>query len=124
MLLPHRWPRPLRLGLYALAVAILLWLTLAPQKALPPDPGFNDKWDHALAWTVLVLSGLVLGPRRPRALAAFALALGLLVEILQGVMGFGRDSDWRDLVADAAGVALAFLVAATVRAVLKARRHG
>jgi VanZ family protein len=115
MLLPARWPRPLRLALYALAVAILLWLTLAPQQALPPEPGFGDKWDHALAWTVLVLSGLVLAPRRPLALAAFALALGVVVEVLQGVMAFGRDSDWRDLIADAAGVALAFLIAWGVR---------
>jgi hypothetical protein len=37
------------------------------------------------------------------------------VEILQGVMGFGRDSDWRDLVADAAGVALALALAWLVR---------
>lgn len=121
MLPPARWPRPLRLGLYALAVAILLWLTLAPQKALPPDPGLSDKWDHALAWTVLVLSGLVLAPRRPWALAVFALALGAVVEVLQGVMGLGRDSDWRDLIADAAGVALAFAVAWLARRILERR---
>jgi hypothetical protein len=124
-MLPSRWPRPLRLGLYALAVAILLWLTLAPQKALPPEPGWGDKWDHALAWTVLVLSGLVLAPRRPYALAVFALALGALVEVLQGAMGFGRDSDWRDLVADAVGVALAFAVAGIARWIMaRSTRRG
>ena len=122
-MLPFRWPRPLRLGLYALAVAILLWLTLAPQKALPPEPGWGDKWDHALAWTVLVLSGLVLAPGRRWALGVFALALGAVVEVLQGVMGFGRDSDWRDLIADAAGVALAYAVAWTAQRAWRAR-HG
>jgi VanZ family protein len=64
----------------------------------------------------------VLAPNRPRALAVFALALGAVVEVLQGVMGLGRDSDWRDVVADAAGVALAFAIAWLVRRM--AARHG
>jgi hypothetical protein len=72
-MLPHRLPRPLRLALYALASAILLVLTLAPQDELP-QAGLGDKWQHAVAWFVLTLTGLALAPRRPRAIALYALA--------------------------------------------------
>jgi VanZ family protein len=106
MLLPYRFPRPVRLALYALAVAILLVLCLAPSQDLP-DPGTGDRFEHMAAWFVLTLSGFVLAPRRRLAIPAFALALGVIVEILQMVTPFGRHGDPRDLVADMVGVALA-----------------
>jgi VanZ family protein len=109
-MLPHRLPRPVRLGLYALASAILLYLCLAPSTELP-QPGIGDKWEHGVAWMVLVLTGLALSPRRPRAIVAYALVLAVAVEVLQGLMGFGRDADWRDVVADAIGVAVALAIA-------------
>jgi VanZ family protein len=117
-MLPHRLPRPVRLGLYALATAILLWLCLAPSQTLP-EPGLGDKWEHTLAWLVLVLTGLMLSPRRPRAIVAYALVLAVVVEALQGAMGLGRHADWRDLVADALGVAAALAIAWTVSGVVR-----
>ncbi|MDB5424704.1 MAG: hypothetical protein JWQ29_2120 [Phenylobacterium sp.] len=108
-MLPYRLPRPIRLAAYGLAVAILLFLCLAPTEELPPTPGLSDKPEHAIAWLVLTATGLILAPRRPRAIIAFVLALGVAVEILQGLMGLGRHADWRDLAADliGAGAALA-----------------
>lgn len=103
-LAPWRLPRPVRLGLYAAAVAVLLWLCLAPSEILPQPEGLSDKLEHAIAWFVLTATGLVLAPRRWRAITAFALALGLGVEALQVTLGFGRHGDWRDLVADGLGV--------------------
>ena len=105
-MLPYRLPRPIRLAAYALAVAILLYLCLAPQQELPKTE-LSDKPEHAIAWFVLAATGLILSPRRPRAIAAFALALGIVVEVLQGVMGLGRHADWRDLVADVLGAGVA-----------------
>ena len=102
-----RLPRPLRLALYALAAAILLWLCLSPLDELPKVTLWDDKAEHAVAWFVLTGTGLLLSHYRPRAIAAFAIGLGAAVEILQATMGFGRDGDWRDLVADTLGVALA-----------------
>lgn len=116
-MLPHRLPRPLRLALYALASAILLVLTLAPQDELP-QAGLGDKWEHAVAWFVLTLTGLALAPRRPRAIALYALAFAGVVEVLQATMGLGRHGDWRDLAADALGVAAAFAVAWPLRRVV------
>lgn len=106
-LAPWRLPRPVRLGLYTLAVAVLLWLCLAPSETLPQPEGLSDKWEHAIAWFVLTAAGLVLAPRRWRAIIAFALVLGAGVEVLQATLPSGRHGDWRDLVADSLGVAAA-----------------
>lgn len=100
---PAILPRPLRLTVYAAAVGVLLWLTLAPTDELP-KVSLWDKAEHALAWFVLTALGLVLSPRRPRAIVGFALFLGVLVEVLQAILPVGRDSDWHDAAADSVGV--------------------
>jgi VanZ family protein len=104
-----RLPLALKLGLYGLASAILLYLTLAPSKAVP-DVHLWDKAEHAIAWAVLAGVGLVLFPRAVLPIALFALGFGVLVEILQGALPFGRDADWKDWIADLVGVAAAVIV--------------
>jgi VanZ family protein len=108
MWFPYRWPRPVRLGLYALAVLILLYLTNAPQDDLPGVHA-DDKLEHATAWFVLTAAGYVLSPRRRWAIPLFAALFGVLVEVLQGVLPFGRDAEAADWVADCMGVAVASL---------------
>jgi VanZ family protein len=109
---PSRLPAPVRLGAFAVAVAVLLWLCLSPAGTLPAPTALGDKAEHALGWAVLTTIGLVLFPRRRLAISGFAVALGVVVEGLQGMMRLGRHSDWRDLLADLAGVALILLIAA------------
>lgn len=113
-LAPWRLPLLVRAAGYGTAVAILLFLCLAPEHELPKVSVW-DKAEHAYAWFVLAATGLALWPWRPGRIAGFAIALGGLVEVLQGVMDLGRDSDWRDWVADSIGVAAALLVWALVR---------
>ena len=108
-MLPNRLPRPLRLALYALATAILLYLCLAPSRDLPKI-NLWDKEEHAIAWLVLTATGLILSPNRPRAIATYAFGLGVFVELAQWAMGFGRDADWHDVAADSLGIAAAFVV--------------
>jgi hypothetical protein len=103
-MLPSRLPRPIRLSLFALAVAILFLLCVLPSDALP-DPGTGERFEHSAAWFVLTATGHLLAPRRVLAIPAFALAYGVFIEVVQGFVG--RDSDVRDVVADAVGVALA-----------------
>lgn len=107
-MLPSRLPRPLRLALYAVATAILLYLCLAPSRDLP-SVNLWDKEEHATAWLVLTATGLALSPHRPRAIALFAFGLGVFVELAQALMGLGRDADWHDLAADCVGIVAAFL---------------
>ncbi len=113
-MLPSRFPRPVRLALYALAVAILLAMCLTPTADLP-DPGTGDRFEHMAAWFILTLSGLILSPRRTLAIPAFALIFGVIVEILQAVTPFGRHGDPLDLAADVVGVTLASLLWLGVR---------
>jgi VanZ family protein len=119
MLLPHRLSRPVRLGLYALATAILLAMCVIPSEELPSS-GKGDRFEHTVAWFVLTLTGYVLAPNRLWAIPAFAVVYGVAMEILQGVAPTGRHSDPLDLAADILGVALAMVVFAAVR--LFARR--
>jgi hypothetical protein len=105
-----RLPRPLRLALYGLASAILLYLCLAPSRDLPAV-NLWDKAEHAIAWAVLAGTGFILFPRNRLTIIAYALAFGALVEGLQWKLtAFGRDGDWKDWAADLAGVAGATLV--------------
>lgn len=104
---PDRLPRPARLGVYALAVALVLYITLAPIEALPQPSGWDDKVEHTLTWAALTLLGLILSPRRAWQVPAFTLALGVVIEVLQTTMPFNRSGDWRDFVADSLGVAVA-----------------
>lgn len=79
---PARLPRPLRLAAFAVAVAVLLWLCLAPMDTLPQPQNLGDKAEHAIAWFVLTALGVILSPRRWRGVALFALALGAGIEVL------------------------------------------
>ena len=115
---PHRLPLWLRGSAYGVAVAVLLFLCLAPGKDLP-TVNLWDKAEHATAWFVLAALGLAFWPFRPGRIAGFAVALGALVEILQGTPFFGRDADVRDLVADSVGVAGALLAWAVVSALAR-----
>jgi len=110
-----RWPRPLRVGLYALACGVLLYLTLAPEKEVPGVGLVWDKAEHAVSWAVLTGAGLLLSTRRRWAIGAFAFVFGALIEVLQANMGLGRDGNWQDLAADSAGIVAAYLVWAPMR---------
>jgi hypothetical protein len=105
-MLPYRFPRPLRLGLYALAAAILFVLCVLPSDELP-DPGTGDRFEHTAAWFVLTATGYLLAPRRRLAIPAFALAYGVFLEIVQRIAPTGRHSDPQDFAADAVGVGIA-----------------
>jgi VanZ family protein len=117
-MLPSRLPRLVRIALYGLATAVLLYLCLAPsgnahQPYLKPSAGplgvsLWDEAQHAVAWLVLTAGGLALAPRRPWAIAAYAFGFGVLVEAAQDALGFGRNAELFDLVADMTGAAVAF----------------
>ena len=109
-----RLPAAVRLALYAVAVAVLLYLCLAPEHDLP-KVNLWDKAEHGIAWLVLAGAGLTLFPRRPATIAGFAFLLGGLVELLQGTLPFGRDADLKDWLADTVGVTLALLIYRLVR---------
>src|SRR4051812_11131828 len=91
---PHRWPLPLRVSLYAMSFAFLLYVTQAPGHDLP-TLNVWDKAEHAGSWFVLAGAGFVLFPFWPELIALIVFGFGGLVELLQWLLPFGRDpSPW------------------------------
>lgn len=87
-------------------VLIVIFGCLVPSGSVP-QLGMNDKLEHMIAYFGLALCyGGLMEPRRYPYLAVGLLALGGSIEIAQGLMGWGRDADWRDFYADALGAAL------------------
>lgn len=91
------------------AAAILLvslTLMIGPFGGAEAASGVWDKGAHFVVFGLILWSFGVLFSRLPRVTAAvLAVALGGLVEIVQGLVG--RDASWGDLLADALGVAAA-----------------
>ncbi|MFN3859751.1 MAG: VanZ family protein [Caulobacter sp.] len=118
LLLP---PRPVRIGLFVLALLVIAWLSLSPIEELPVSVSLWDKAQHAIAYFGLALIGAWAFPDRSGRLAVGLVAFGVGVEILQAAMALGRQGDAIDAVANTLGVAVGLAVAWSARALLRAR---
>jgi VanZ family protein len=109
VLLPLRFPR-LWLGLGWFFVALALFFCLIPG-GIPGTADVNDKLMHVLGYVALTIWFTGIYPRSRYAVIALSLlAMGIGVEILQGVMNVGRVAEVRDVVADAIGIAIGIAV--------------
>jgi VanZ family protein len=111
-------PPPLRhRGLWLLIghclLATLIVLSLIPGVPSAPVP-LGDKLSHLLAYaTLMAWYGQLLSGLRARASAALGLAaLGLLLELLQG-LGGSRQMEAADAAANLLGIALGWLLVGT-----------
>ena len=104
---PFKRPK-LWLGLWALAIAVVIAVCLMPPPPLPSLPDNSDKVEHLLAYFVLAACAVQLvSGRRALAFAALGLVvLGLGIEIAQGLLTTTRAADPRDAVANTLGVML------------------
>lgn len=118
---PDRLPRPLRLALYAVAMLVLIYMSLAPQQDLPGVELIWDKAEHATAWLVLTGLGLILSTRRKWAIGIFAFLFGVAIEVAQANMDLGRNGDVRDLGADLIGIGGAYVIWGVARWVMERR---
>ena len=104
--------RNIWLALGWLWVVVVFYLCLMRN---PPEPltfSHADKLEHLLTYTWLMLWFCQLpGVGRLR-LAAALLAMGVAIEVLQGMEGF-RNFEYADMAADAVGVLLGWLLART-----------
>lgn len=93
----------LRRSIFWLFLAATAYSTLMPVPPVDPTQS-NDKLQHAVAFGLLTLTLAISYPRlRWWQMALIAIAIGGMVEILQGVMGLGRSADWYDWGADIIG---------------------
>lgn len=105
--------KPLRrpwlwLGLWWLAITLVIVVCLLPGQDLPQVPGGFDKVEHLVAFALLAMAAVQLyAGRRALVVAALALvALGIAIEFAQGALTSTRSMDPWDAVADACGVLL------------------
>ncbi|MDD2366551.1 MAG: hypothetical protein PHN84_10355 [Desulfuromonadaceae bacterium] len=90
----------------------LIWLALMPGKSAPVGLG-SDRLNHAAAIaTVTYVVFLALNPRKRAAEYSFVygIALGILIEIMQGTLTKTRSAEWADLVADIVGAAVVLVL--------------
>lgn len=98
----------------ATLLTILVALMIGPFGALEAKTHVWDKAAHFVAFGVILLCLGLLFSRLPRiALVIGAVIVGGAVEIIQGLTG--RDASWGDLLADALGASLVFLIWAGIR---------
>ena len=103
----------------AVVIAAVLYLTLVPSPLPENDIPLwehTDKVVHAIMmlgiWWAVALDwgrGQTIGWRRSVWLTVAVIALGGIIELLQGSMGLGRGASWGDFAADAAGAIIAAL---------------
>lgn len=121
MITPYRAILLLRV-VTAVAILGLLVFTLGPFQGVEARAGLNDKSAHVLAFYVITLLVFSVAPQwRRNDLALATLALGLFIELAQGLTG--RSVSLLDLAADAVGVAAATLPGWIERLRYDARRH-
>lgn len=103
-------PRPIRLFLFVAGCLTILYLSLAPTTAIP-SVTLWDKVEHATAYFGLSLLGIWAFPERARPVVVGLILGGIGVEIAQATMGWGRDGDPLDAVANTIGVAVGTVLA-------------
>jgi len=114
------WMRLLAVALWA---AIILFFSLAPQPPRPTVPLLAwDKLQHAGSYALLTaLAARFFRQWRPASRSPWGTALtaavvfGAVIEILQGTLTASRNADWRDLLANGTGAALAALLSRSAR---------
>jgi VanZ family protein len=90
---------------------LILWLALMPAASAPSGVGW-DKLNHAGAIAAVTgLAYLAIQPRRWAVGAAltYGILLGVLIEVLQGVVTTGRAAEWGDVAADLVGAGIAWI---------------
>lgn len=102
---------PFRLAAVWWSIGVLLAAAVVVLSLVPPADGaalLPDKLLHFSAYLVLGFWFVSLAPRRRWLAVAAVVAMGGLVELLQGATPY-RYSEWLDFAANTAGVAVAYL---------------
>lgn len=109
-MLSLRFPR-LWLGLGWLAVALAIFVSLAPISKLPQPPNVSDKVEHFVAYLLLaVWFGGIYERGRYWIIGLGLGVMGVLIEFAQGAMQYGRQADILDVLANCSGVLAGLLL--------------
>lgn len=109
-MLSLRFPR-LWLSLGWIAVALAIFVSLAPISQLPQPPDVSDKTEHFVAYLLLSVwfAGIYLRTRYW--IIGLGLGvMGVLIELAQGAMRYGRQADILDVLANCSGILAGLLL--------------
>lgn len=101
-----RLPQPLFRAAFVAAVILVFVLTMMPLPAQISVVSNQDKFEHAIAFCVLMLTGWRGWPARAPRIAAGLVAYGLLIEICQQTLTTNRSGEALDWLADSVGIAI------------------
>ena len=104
--------QPFARALFWVMCVTVLAGALAPQADSPHLFALADKVAHTLAFAALALVGLRAYPTHLLLVCALLVALGGLIEIVQGYTST-RSQEWEDFFADVLGVVLGALLSRT-----------
>ena len=94
--------------LFLTALIVITDLALQPATGVPASLLGSDKLEHMAAFAALTVLSAMAWPNLPRLLTLPLLLLyGIAIEIAQNQLGNGRVASIGDIIADAAGIALA-----------------
>jgi VanZ family protein len=102
--------QPYAKALFWVMCGTVLAGALAPQADTPQLFALADKVAHTLAFTALALVGLRAYPRHTWIVCILLIALGGLIEVVQGYTST-RSQEWGDFVADTLGVSVGAMLA-------------
>lgn len=114
------FPRPLRIAAFVLACLVVTWASLTPVTALP-SVSLWDKAEHLAAYLGLALIGAAAFPARFTRLAVGLFCGGVAIEVLQSIMGLGRQGDPADVLANTLGLAAGLLAALAIRELVRVK---
>ena len=97
--------QPVARALFWVMCGTVLVGALAPQADTPQLFALADKVVHTLAFAALALVGLRAYPKQLFLVCALLIALGGLIEVIQGYTST-RSQEWEDFFADILGVGL------------------
>lgn len=99
-----KWLPKLALFSALLMAGVIAYLSLMPGSALP-EPSLNDKANHFIAYAAL-MTAATLGRHHLSLIAVglIVMGLGLLLELAQGLMPYGRSASGLDALANTLGV--------------------
>ena len=100
-------PQPLLKSAFTAAVLVVFALTMMPLPEMTPVISSQDKFEHAIAFFVLMLLGAGGWPGRGGRIAVGLSAYGLLIEICQHTLTTNRFGEPMDVVADVLGIVIA-----------------
>lgn len=105
----------IRFVVFGVACAVVAFLSLIPQEDLPPT-GLSDRIHHLVSYGLLALIGAWAYGVSTR-LALVLVVYGAVIEVLQGLMGFGRHADVLDGLMNTLGVVIGLALALLARRV-------